>query len=232
MLGAPMRPLLNVDAGELETEPEELYALADLVNVACGGHAGDRASMERVLRACAPSRTRTGAHPSFVDRERFGRVRLEVEPTALRAQVTAQLETLRDVARAASGSVDAMKLHGALYHAANEDRALAEACVAATREVLGVVPVLGPAGGALEAAARSAGMPYLREAFADRGVRPDGTLVPRGMPGALVEDPARAASRARELSARADVDTVCIHGDTPGALAIARAVRDALGPKP
>jgi len=91
---------------------------------------------------------------------------------------------------------------------------------------------VGLAAGALERAARAAGVPYQREAFADRGVRADGTLVPRGEPGALIEDPAAAAARAADLAARGDVDTLCIHGDTPGAIAIARAVRAALGPKP
>jgi UPF0271 protein len=223
-------PSLNVDAGERDTEPEELYALADLVHVACGGHAGDGRSMARVVRACAHSDTRVGAHPSYVDREGFGRTRLDVDVGTLARQVAAQLEALREVAETVGAPIASMKPHGALYHAATEDDAIAEACVAATARVLGVVAVVGPAaGGALARAAARHGLAYLREAFADRGVRPDGSLVPRGTPGAVVEDPARAAERARELAARGDVDTVCIHGDTEGALAIARAVRAALG---
>lgn len=93
------------------------------------------------------------------------------------------------------------------------------------------IAIVASAGGGLEAAAREAGAPFLREAFADRGVRPDGSLVPRGEPGAMIADPARAAERARALAAQGDVDAICIHGDTEGAIAIARAVRAALGPK-
>lgn len=225
-------PLLNVDAGELESEPEELYGLADLVHVACGGHAGDAQSMERVVALCHAAGTRVGAHPSYVDRARFGRVRLDVGAPELAHQVEEQLAALRAVADRLGVPVVSMKPHGALYHAANGDRALAEACASATKRVLGAVSVVGPPRGALHDAATAVGLPYLREAFADRGVMPDGSLVPRGMPGALVEDPAQAAARARELAHASDVETICLHGDTPGALAIARAVRDALGPRP
>ena len=225
-------PLLNVDAGELPTEPEELYALADLVHVACGGHAGDEAAMRRVLEACAREGTRAGAHPSYEDRAGFGRVRLEVALDLLRAQLEAQLARLRAVAQASGVRLVSVKPHGALYHAASAEPAVAEACVAATFAALGEVVVVGPAqGGALAAAAAAHGLPYLREAFADRGVRPDGSLVPRGMPGALIEDPALVAARARDLAAHDEVDTICLHGDTHGALAIARAVREALGPR-
>lgn len=226
-----MQPLLNVDGGELDDEPAELYALADVVHVACGGHAGDDASMDRVARACARAATRVGAHPSYADREGFGRRAREVAPAELTAQVAEQCARLQAVASRAGVAVVSAKPHGALYHAAHADEATARACVAGIVQALGPVPVVGPAGGALERAAHAAGAPFQREAFADRGVRPDGSLVPRGEPGALVEDPALAAARARELASRGGVDTLCIHGDTPGAVTIARAVRDALGPK-
>jgi len=226
------RPLLNVDGGESEEEPVELYALADVVHVACGGHAGDEASMDRVTRACASEGTRVGAHPSYEDREGFGRHAREVAPDELTSQVAAQCARLRAVASRAGVELASVKAHGALYHAAHASEATARAFVAGVTRSLGNgLAIVGPAGGALESAARAAGMPYQREAFADRGVRPDGSLVPRGEPGALVVDPAIAAARTRELAAHGGVDTLCIHGDTPGAVAIARAVRDALGPK-
>ncbi|HEY8074708.1 MAG TPA: LamB/YcsF family protein [Labilithrix sp.] len=218
--------ILNVDAGELDDEPEELYALADLLNVACGGHAGDERSMERVVLACKRAGTRVGAHPSYVDREGFGRRALDVAPGLLAEQIAEQCARLRAVADASGVAITAAKPHGALYHAADRDSALARACVEGVRRALGDVPILGPAGGAL---AKAAGASFLREAFADRGVRADGTLVPRGEPGALIALPAAAAARARALAARGDVDTICLHGDTPGAVAIARAVREALG---
>ncbi len=223
---------LNVDAGELEDEPAELYALADLVHVACGGHAGDEATMARALTRAARAGTRAGAHPSYQDRAGFGRVRLDVETATLRRQLEAQLRTIRRVADGLGVPLVSMKPHGALYHAASLDRAIAEACVDATATTLGIVDVVGPTGGgALRDVAEARGLPYRREAFADRGVLPDGSLVPRGEPGALVHDPPIAAHRARELAARDDVDTICLHGDTDGALAIARAVRAALGPR-
>jgi UPF0271 protein len=227
-----VRPLLNVDGGELDDEPVELYALADVVHVACGGHAGDDASMDRVTRACASAGTRVGAHPSYEDREGFGRRAREVATEELAASVAAQCDRLRTIAARAGVTVASVKPHGALYHAAHASEATARAVVEGVARSLGsAVAVVGPAAGALESAARDAGMPFQREAFADRGVRADGSLVPRGEPGALVVDPAIAAARTRELMARGGVDTLCIHGDTPGAVVIARAVRDALGPK-
>ena len=226
------RPLLNVDGGELDDEPVELYALADVIHVACGGHAGDEASMERVARACAGVGTRVGAHPSYEDREGFGRRPRTVAPDVLAASIAVQCSRLLAVARHVGIEVVSVKPHGALYHAAHADDAIARACVDGASIALGsAFAVVGPAGGALERAARDAGLRFQREAFADRGVREDGSLVPRGEPGALVLDPAVAAARTRELVARGDVDTLCIHGDTPGAVAIARAVRDALGAK-
>jgi len=218
--------LLNVDGGELPDEPEELYAIADVIHVACGGHAGDDASMTRVVRACMKHGTRVGAHPSYVDREGFGRRAQSVAPDVLASQLREQCAALRAVAEREGYAVTSAKPHGALYHAAHADRAIADACVSAIRDALGVVPVVGLAGGALEAAAKAANLPYLVEAFADRGVRADGSLVPRGEPGALIEDPSLAAERARSIR---NADTLCIHGDTPNAVVIARAVRAAIG---
>ena len=224
-------PILNLDGGEHDSEPEELYALADVVHVACGGHAGDEASMDRVARACQRLGTRVGAHPSYDDREGFGRRALSVSADALQASIRAQCMRLGDVTRAAGIPIVSAKPHGALYHAANQDEATATATVAGIIEALGPLPIVGPAGGALERAARAAGAGFQREAFADRGMRADGSLVPRGEPGAMVEDPALATAQATMLAARGDVDTLCIHADTAGAITIARAVRKALGPK-
>lgn len=217
--------ILNIDAGELEDEPDELYAIADLLNVACGGHAGDERSMERVVAACKRSGARVGAHPSYVDREGFGRRALDVAPDVLREQIAAQCGRLLAVAEAHGIGVEIAKPHGALYHAAHRSAEIARACVDGIRDALGDVSIVGPAGGEL---ARAAGVRLLREAFADRGVRADGSLVPRGEPGALVTDPTLAAERAREIVSKGEADTICVHGDTPGAVAIARAVRDAI----
>jgi UPF0271 protein len=221
--------LLNIDLGELPEEPEELYAYAHLANVACGGHAGDERSMRRAVELCRRHDTRLGAHPSYPDREGFGRRRMDIAPEALRASVAEQCAHLATIARESAEPIGFVKAHGALYHAARDDAALAEALLRGALEALGSgVTIVGPARGALAEAAARARLAYAREGFADRGTRPDGTLVPRGEPGALVLDPALAAARTRELAARGDVDTVCVHGDTPGAVAIARAVRAVL----
>ena len=230
MLSA-MRLFLNIDAGELDDEPEELYAAAHAVSIACGGHAGDAASMERVLRACARTNgaTRAGAHPSYEDREGFGRRQLDVDAETLARSVRSQCAKLGSIARACGVEVSHVKAHGALYHAANRDAALARAVVAGTVAALGKVLVVGPALGELRRAADAAGCAFAREGFADRGVRPDGSLVPRGEPGALVTDVEEVRRRTRALAASGDVDTLCVHGDTPGSLALARAVREELG---
>lgn len=219
---------MNLDGGEHSFEPEELYALADLVHVACGGHAGDATSMARVVRACAKTKTRIGAHPSYLDREGFGRRPRVVTAEILAREVADQCASLRAVAEKEGAAVTSAKLHGALYHAAHLDDAIAHACVDGIRTALGDVAIVGPAGGELAHAAENAGLPYLREAFADRGVHADGTLIPRGEPGAMIEDPAEAARRAVAIASRGDVETLCVHADTAGSLAILRAVCVAL----
>jgi 5-oxoprolinase (ATP-hydrolysing) subunit A len=223
------RVLLNVDAGELPDEPEELYALAHLVNVACGGHAGDDASMDRVIASCMQSGTLVGAHPSYEDRAGFGRRAVAMEPDALERLVHAQCARLAARAGLGGTTVRAMKPHGALYHAVNADLALARATVAGAGRALGRgAAIVGLAGGELAKAAREAGHEAWAERFADRGVRPDGSLVPRGEPGALVTDPAVAAARAAAIALEGNAHTVCVHGDTPGAADLARAVRRVL----
>jgi 5-oxoprolinase (ATP-hydrolysing) subunit A len=220
--------LLNLDAGEHDEEPEELWAVCDVLSVACGGHAGDEHSMARVVAYCAAhARPRIGAHPSYPDRAGFGRTSLAIEPDSLRQTIAAQCAALANVARTYAQSVDWVKPHGALYHDAAASESLARATLEGAREVLGDrVTVIGPARGYLREVSSALGLRYLREGFADRATRPDGSLVPRSEPDALVTDPQLAATRARELAG--EVDTICVHSDTPNALAIARAVRAAL----
>ena len=136
-----------------------------------------------------------------------------------------QLSTLHEIAALAGVPVSYVKPHGALYHASNQNPALVEAMIRGCLACLSTFTLVGPAGGAMEAAAKDHGLAFAREGFADRGVRPDGSLVPRGSEGALIEDPEKASRRARELRDSGTVDTICVHGDTPGALRIARAVR-------
>jgi UPF0271 protein len=220
---------LNIDLGELPDEPEELYALAHVANIACGGHAGDAVSIAEAMRRCKAHGTRVGAHPSYPDRAGFGRTAMAMAPDALRASVREQCLLLATAASALDLQVTSLKAHGALYHAASSDPVVARATLEGAVDALGTgITVLGPDGGALATVARETGLAYAREVFADRGTRADGTLVPRGEPGALIIDPSEAASVARRLAASGRYETLCVHGDTPGAVAIARAVRKAL----
>jgi UPF0271 protein len=230
------RVLLNLDLGELPGEPEGLYACADLAHLACGGHAGDEASMAEGLERCRRHGTRAGAHPSYPDREGFGRRALDLAPAALSASVEEQCARLAVLARRAGLVLYSVKPHGALYHAADADRDLAEAVLEGARRALGPDPVLvGPGGGALAAAAAGRGVRFAREGFADRAMRREGgrwRLVPRSEPGALLTDPAAVAAQARAFAESGEFETLCLHGDTPGALALARAVRAALDALP
>jgi len=224
-----MELFLNIDAGELPDEPEELYALAHVANIACGGHVGDDDSMTRALERCARFGAQAGAHPSFEDRKGFGRRALSVPPDTLLEQVREQCYALSQLAIHLGLPLRYVKPHGALYHRAHQDPLVARAVVEGAIAALGPdLRVIGPAGGALEAEARQSGVAFAREEFPDRGHRPDGTLIPRGEPGALVTDPARIREAAAALARRGGVDTLCVHGDSPGAVALARAVRRAI----
>lgn len=219
---------LVLDAGERDDETEELWARADVLAVACGGHAGDAASMRRLADFCrARPRPALGAHPSYPDRAGFGRRSIAMASDVLEARVAEQCAALAAIARDTNTKVRFVKPHGALWHDARAREDVASAVLRGAIAALGRdVVVIGPTDGALRAATAAIGVAYAREGFADRGVRPDGTLVPRGEPGALVTDPATAAARARALAT--SVEMVCVHGDGPNALAIARAVREAL----
>jgi UPF0271 protein len=223
------RVLLNIDAGEYPDEPESLFELAHVVSIACGGHAGDARSMGVALGLCKRFGTRAGAHPSFEDREGFGRRALDVTAHDLERSVAEQIGTLKRVAASAGVVLEFVKPHGALYHAADRKESLARAVVTASRRALGdgAFTVIGPPGGALRSEALAQGLPFAREGFADRGVRPDGSLIPRGEAGALVTDLESVRSRIRLLLSE-DVETICVHADTPGSLLIARVVREEL----
>jgi 5-oxoprolinase (ATP-hydrolysing) subunit A len=219
--------LMNLDAGEHADEPEALWALFDVLNIACGGHAGDAASMGRVVRWCVGSRCAIGAHPSYPDRPGFGRRTMAIDPSALARTIAEQCAALAAVALQHGRTVEYVKPHGALYHDAAANDMIAHAVIAASVEALGDrIVVIGPRAGTLRDAATARGLGYASEGFADRRMRDDGSLVPRTEPGALLTDPDEAAAQARALADR--VDTICVHADTPGALAIAGAVHRTL----
>lgn len=215
--------LLNLDAGERDDETEELWAPCDLLAIACGGHAGDERSMARVVAYCARrGRPAIGAHPSYPDREGFGRRTIEIGPQALRDSVAAQCASLAKVAAAHGARVQYVKPHGALYHRVMDDEEQAAAVLAGS----GDLPVLGMPGAFLTLAA-AAGRPVFHEGFPDRGYTPDGRLLPRSEPGALVATADEVVAQALTLAGT--VDSLCLHGDSPGAVAHATAVRHALG---
>ncbi|MFN8751895.1 MAG: LamB/YcsF family protein [Betaproteobacteria bacterium] len=231
---------LNADLGEGMGDDEALLDLVSSANIACGGHAGDTGTMARTLRAAAARGVAAGAHPSFEDREHFGRRELDLPPATVREQVLRQLEAIAAVARRESISLRHVKAHGALYNRAAREPALAHAVAAAVREFDPGLAFYALAGSALARASREAGLFTVEEAFADRAYRADATLLPRSEPGAVLHDAAAVAARALGMAqegrvravdgttVRLSAGTICVHGDTPGAVAMARAVRTAL----
>ena len=222
------RVSLNIDLGELEEEPEELYALASVANIACGAHAGDEKTIHRAISLAEARGTAVAAHPSYPDREGFGRRARFAGGEVLLKSLEAQLELFAATARECGARVVAMKPHGALYHDANADPALAAMLVDVTVRVLGNVAIVGPPGGELQHAAEARGLVLTREGFADRRYGRDGRIVARSEPGAVLGDPSASASQALELARGQRFDTLCVHGDSPSAVGVARAVREAL----
>jgi UPF0271 protein len=207
--------------------------------VACGAHAGDAATIERAVAEAARLGLAVGAHPGYPDREGFGRRALDLPPEELVRSIVAQVSVVAEACARHALRLAHVKPHGALYNRAAVDRELADLVARAVREAGPGLRLVGLAGSALVDAGRAAGLAVAAEAFADRAYRADGTLVPRGEPGALIEDPEEAAARAVAI-ARGEplpavggvlalaADTICLHADTPGAARIARAVRRAL----
>lgn len=218
---------LNLDAGELDSEGEALWSMFDVLSCACCGHAGDLASMTRVAKFCARFNHALGAHPSYPDREGFGRRSMTIDPPQLAVEIAAQCRALTAVAYPLGVSVRHVKPHGALYHDATRDPAIAAAVIQGAIDALGDdLTIIGPPCGALLDAATSRGLRYAREGFADRRMRADGSLVPRTEPDAVIADPAEAAQQAVRVAPT--VDTISVHADTPNAIEIAHAVRESL----
>ena len=231
---------LNSDVGEGAGADAEIMPLITSANIACGAHAGDEATMGSTIALALRHGVAIGAHPGYRDPANFGRLPLDVPADALRVDIRAQLETLRTIALRAGARVTRVKAHGALYNQAVGDAAIAGTLVDAVRDADPELVLLAPAGSAMAVAAERAGLRVAREGFIDRAYEPDGTLRSRRVPGALITDPAEAAAQAVSfvvdggVTARGgrflplEVDTLCVHGDTPGAPSILRAVRAAL----
>lgn len=233
---------LNADLGET---PGDLV-LMDVVtsaNVACGGHAGDTSTMAQAVEAAVRRGVVVGAHPSYPDRERFGRVELGLPAHEVATAVVEQVQRLAEVASTfgRTARVSYLKLHGALYHRAGRDAELADRLLASLEEVgLGPVPVLAQPGSVLLATGARRGWEPVEEGFCDRAYRGDGTLADRSQPNAVLSSPKEAAAQAVALACRGALVTtegtvlalrpasLCLHGDSPHALEMAVAVRDAL----
>jgi 5-oxoprolinase (ATP-hydrolysing) subunit A len=231
---------LNADLGEGSGHDEELFELISSANVATGFHAGDSDTLHAALLVAKKHGVAVGAHPSFFDRENFGRKELEISGEEAFDAVAYQLGVFEAVASAAGVRPNHVKPHGALYNMAVRDEKLADAIALAIESVDPKLILFAPAKSAMERAAKKTKLQVAREIFADRNYLNDGWLVPRTRPDALLHDPKEAAQRVlrmlREGKVRSvegrDVEvrgeTICVHGDTPGAVEFARELRSQL----
>jgi UPF0271 protein len=236
---------LNADVGESfgpwpMGDDERLIPLVTSANVACGAHAGDPLTIERTIGIAVRHGVAVGAHPGYPDVLGFGRRDLEMADDELEASLVYQVGAVAAFARAAGVPLRHVKPHGALYNRAARDSAVAEAIARAVRRVSSDLILVGLAGSVMLDAGRAEGLAVAAEAFADRAYESDGSLRSRRLPGAVLESPAAAAAQALAIvrdelvrchdgsEHRLRADTICLHGDTPGAAEFAAAVRRAL----
>jgi 5-oxoprolinase (ATP-hydrolysing) subunit A len=230
---------LNADVGEgLDDAP--LIPLLTSVNIACGGHAGNDETIDRAVALAVESGAHVGAHPSYPDPANFGRLAMKMETGALEDSLARQIERVWSAARNRRVKLHHVKPHGALYHSASQSEEVARAIVAATLRVDPTLILVGAPGAVLLSVGRALGLTVIAEAFADRRYLPDGQLAPRSRADALIADPESAAAQALQIvrdhkvtttdgtQIPIEAQTLCLHGDTPGAPAIARCVRERL----
>ncbi|HEX9250271.1 MAG TPA: 5-oxoprolinase subunit PxpA [Gemmatimonadaceae bacterium] len=237
----PLSIDLNADLGEgfgrsRAAEDEALLDLVSSANIACGFHAGDAITMRETVRAATLRGVTIGAHPSYPDIPGFGRRELGLPPKEISRHVAYQIRALRDVCGSEQAKLSYVKPHGALYNRAARDPEAATAVVSAIRAVESSLTLLGPAGSELARAAERAGIAFATEAFVDRAYKPDGTLVPRDEPGAVIHDVNGAVQRAvmlvkgRTITAddgselHIKAQSLCVHGDNADAVSILRAL--------
>ncbi|HEV2005688.1 MAG TPA: 5-oxoprolinase subunit PxpA [Candidatus Limnocylindrales bacterium] len=236
---------LNADVGESigswpMGDDEHLIPLVSSVNIACGFHAGDPLTIERTIRLAIAEEAAIGAHPGYPDLVGFGRRDLDMASDELEAALIYQIAAVAGLARAAGAELRHVKPHGALYNRAAQDERLAGSIARAVRRFSPELILVGLAGSRLIEAGRAAGLTVAEEAFPDRAYEPDGSLRSRRLPGAVLTDSGAIAARSVEMARDGTVtaadgsviplraDTICLHGDTPGAAEQARAVRAAL----
>ena len=228
---------LNADVGEGYGQDAALMPLISSANIACGVHAGDADSMRDTVLLALEHGVAVGAHPSFPDREHFGRQEMQLSARDLHECIVAQVESLAEVAAAAGTRLHHVKPHGALYNMAARDEELAAVVAEAVRSVDPTLMMFGLCGSVMLMAAERLGVRAVGEAFADRAYRPDGSLQPRSEPGSVIESGALVVGRAVEMAINRSItavdgrrialraETICLHGDTPGAAVMARQIR-------
>ena len=237
---------LNADLGEnspgrVVSDDSAMLRVVSSANVSCGFHAGTAEGIRSTLAAASSRGVIVGAHPSYLDRDHFGRRAIDVDAATLQAQVEYQLGALMALATAVGAKVSYIKPHGALYNTIAVDHRPASALVRAIRAVDPSLVLLGLAGSTVLEVASESGLSVAREAFADRAYTPEGLLVPRSSPEAVLHDPQIVAARMVRLATEGVIaavdgtelalqaDSICVHGDSAGAVALAEATRDALG---
>ena len=231
---------LNADLGEGAGHDEELFELITSANIATGFHAGDADSMRAAISAAKTHGVAVGAHPSFFDRENFGRKELVVAADQVLEAITYQLGVFQAIADAVGVQPNHIKPHGALYNMAVRDAQLADAIARGAKSVDPSLILFAPRQSELARAGQAHGLQIAYEVFADRNYLANGSLVPRTRPDALLQDPDEAAARMLQILREGKVrsvdgmevdlsaETICVHGDTPGAVQFARALRVAL----
>ena len=230
----------NCDLGEGCGSDAEIVPLISSASIACGAHAGDETTMRTAIRLCRDHGVAIGAHPSFEDREHFGRRELALDRDGIAGLVRSQLARLAAIAAEEGTPIAHVKPHGALYNLAARDRGVADAIAATIVAFDPSLVLYGLSGSQLTAAGAAAGLRVAHEVFAERAYDADGTLAPRGTPGAVIDDLDAALAQVRTLLREGVVvardgsrvplraDTLCLHGDRADAAGFARALRKAL----
>ncbi|TXK62175.1 LamB/YcsF family protein [Alkalisalibacterium limincola] len=230
----------NADIGEGCGDDAAIVPLLSSASIACGGHAGDAASMAAAVACCAAHGVAIGAHPSWEDRPGFGRQRMDRPAAELQSLLRSQVQALAAVAAQVGMRLAHVKPHGALYNQAAEDAGVADAIAGEVARIDPGLKLYALAGSELAAAGRRAGLAVVEEVFAERGYRSDGRLVPRGEPGAVIDTLDTAVAQTLQMLAEGSVtsvdgkmvpihpQTLCLHGDRPDAAAFARGLREAI----
>ena len=219
---------LNADLGEGGTEDEQLLLLVSSANIACGGHAGDEETMRRTIDLALARGVAIGAHPGYEDREHFGRRAMAFPLAQVTDLVERQVAKLAALTQAAGGDLHHVKPHGALYNQADRDALFAAAVVAGITRVSTTAMLYALPGSKLAEAGLAAGLPICLEGFADRRYLSNGSLMPRNEPGAVITRVDEAVEQAMNHATAGKVETLCVHGDGPTAVAILTALRAAL----